>query len=58
MKRDEQQELTGHNIIALVNQDDNGDNEANGSGTGLGLDKMESKSQRRGQCSQGSIGLC
>jgi hypothetical protein len=39
LERDEQQELTGHGIITLVNWDDNEDEEDNDIGTGLGPDK-------------------
>lgn len=36
MEKDKQQELTDQNITALVNQDDNEDEEDNNARTGLG----------------------
>lgn len=45
MEKDEQQELTDHDIIAVVNRDDNENNEDIDAGTGLELDKAERMSQ-------------
>jgi hypothetical protein len=39
MEKDKQQELTDHDVIALVNGNDNEDEEDNDTGTGLELDK-------------------
>jgi hypothetical protein len=47
-EKDEQQELTDNDIIALLNRDDSKDDEGNDAGTGLGLDKMERMSHSKG----------
>jgi hypothetical protein len=47
MEKDKQRELTDHDI-ALVNLDDNEDDEDNEAGTGLGLHKMERMSHSIG----------
>jgi hypothetical protein len=47
MEKDKQQELTDHDIITLLNLDDNEDDD-NEAGTGLGLHKLERMSHSIG----------
>jgi hypothetical protein len=54
MEKDEQQEPTYNDIIALVNQDDNEDNYA---GTGLGLDETERMSHTQGEATATDVML-